>query len=94
MAVGLLTFTLYIPGARSLKDKRRVVRSLKDRLHRSFNVSVAEIDYHDRHGRTELGVAVVSNSDYHCREVLEKVLAYCRRPGDAELTHHELELIA
>jgi uncharacterized protein YlxP (DUF503 family) len=46
MPVGLLTLELHLPEAQSLKDKRQVLRSLKDRLRRHFNVAVAELDFH------------------------------------------------
>jgi len=47
MPIGLLTLEIHIPDARSLKDKRQVIRSLKDRLRANFNVAVAELDHQD-----------------------------------------------
>jgi uncharacterized protein YlxP (DUF503 family) len=63
--VALLTLELHIEGAHSLKDKRQVLRSLKDRLRGQFNVAVAELDHTDLWQRATLGVVSVSDSrDY------------------------------
>ncbi len=65
MPVALLTLELRIESAHSLKDKRQVVRSLKDRLRNSFNVSVAELDQTDLWQRATIGVVSISSSrDY------------------------------
>jgi uncharacterized protein YlxP (DUF503 family) len=65
MPVALLTIELRIEGAHSLKDKRQVLRSLKDRLRNSFNVSVSELDQTDLWQRATLGVVSISSSrDY------------------------------
>ena len=60
MKVGVMKVTLHIPMAQSLKDKRRVVRSLKDRLFSRFNVSVAEVGDQDLHQRATIGICFVS----------------------------------
>ena len=65
MAIAHLTLELRIEGARSLKDKRQVLRSLKDRLRGSFNVAVAEVEVTDLWQRATLGVVSISDSrDY------------------------------
>jgi uncharacterized protein len=74
MPVGLLTLELHIPDAQSLKDKRQVVRSLKDKLRREFNVAVAELEHHDVWQRSVIGIVTLSNEEKHLREVLQKVL--------------------
>lgn len=74
MPVGLLTLELHIPDAHSLKDKRQVLRSLKDRLRQKFNVAVAELDHHDVWQRSIVGVVTLANEEKHVREVLGKVL--------------------
>jgi uncharacterized protein YlxP (DUF503 family) len=60
VVVGLRVWELHLNGCRSLKDKRRVLKSLKDRLHRRFNVSVAETNHHDRWQRAELSCCAVA----------------------------------
>jgi uncharacterized protein len=74
MPVGLLTLELHIPDAQSLKDKRQVLRSLKDKLRRNFNVAVAELEHHEAWQRSVVGVVTISNEEKHVNEVLQKVL--------------------
>ncbi len=70
MVVGIVTWELHLSGCRSLKDKRQILTSLKDRLHRRFNVSVAETDHQDVWRRAELSCCVMSGSRRHAQEVL------------------------
>ena len=72
MTVGLLTLELRIRHSRSLKDKRAVLRRLKDRLRGRHNVSVAETDFHDDHQRSVLAVAAVSGDPNRADEVLDR----------------------
>ncbi len=60
MIVGISVFELHLPSSRSLKDKRRVVKSLIDRVHQRYRVSIAETDFHDLHQRAEIAIAVVA----------------------------------
>ena len=71
--VGVLTLELRIEHAHSLKEKRHVVKSLKDRLRNKFNVSVAEIDDMDLHNSAVLAVAAVSSSRPFAEKVLQAV---------------------
>jgi hypothetical protein len=71
--VGVLTLELRIEHAHSLKEKRHVVKSLKDRLRNKFNVSVAEIDDMDLHNSAVLAVAAVSSSRPFAEKVLQSV---------------------
>ena len=71
MIIGVIGWELEVFGCQSLKDKRRVVKSLKDRLHREFNVSVAETAHHDLWQRAELTAAVVATDRRHADSVLE-----------------------
>jgi uncharacterized protein YlxP (DUF503 family) len=65
MPIAFLTLELHIEAAQSLKDRRQVVRSLKDRLRASFNISVAELDGADLWNRATIGVVSISHSrDY------------------------------
>ena len=83
MTIGVAQITLYLQAAESLKDKRRVIKSLLQRIHNRFNVTAAEVaDLDDRRVAT-LGVAVVSNSGSHCSEVLASVIAFV--DGNVEL---------
>ena len=68
-----MTWELHLPGCQSLKDKRHVLKSLKDRLHNRFNVSAAETDHQDLWQRAELTVGVVSTDRGHADSVLREV---------------------
>jgi len=70
VVIGVVSWELHIPGAGSLKDKRSVVKSLKDRLHNEFNVSVAETGHHDVWQRAEVTMCVVSSERRHAESVV------------------------
>jgi uncharacterized protein YlxP (DUF503 family) len=74
MAIGLLTLEIYIPESRSLKDKRQVLRSLKERLRGRFNVAVAELDHPDGLQRAQIGIVSISNNAGHLEQSLRTVL--------------------
>jgi uncharacterized protein YlxP (DUF503 family) len=93
MPVGLLTLELHIPDAQSLKDKRQVLRSLKDKLRRQFNVAVAELDHHDVWQRSVVGVVTLSNEERHVEESLQKVLAEADRNLGSFLIGQTFEII-
>lgn len=86
MVVGVVVWNLHLVASHSLKDKRRVLRSLKDRLHQKFNVSVAEIGGQDLWQRAELACCVVSGS----RDQVQRVLQAADRLVDA---HPEARII-
>lgn len=70
MIIGFIVWELEVFGCQSLKDKRSVIKSLKDRLHDRFNVSVAETAYQDKWQRAELTACVVSAERKHAESVL------------------------
>jgi len=92
MVIGALNLKLAIFGATSLKDKRRVVKSLIDRLSNRFNVSVAEIGVLDQCQQAEIGVAMVSNSSRFVESCLDKVVDYVRLDRSASLIDYEREI--
>jgi uncharacterized protein YlxP (DUF503 family) len=92
MVVGVLRLDLSIPEAMSLKDKRRVIRSLKDRLSGRHNVSVAEVDDLDEHRRCGMAVAMVSNDRRFTDSCLSKIVDEVRLHRGVTLLDYELEL--
>jgi uncharacterized protein YlxP (DUF503 family) len=92
MVVALLTVELHIPYARSLKEKRMVVRGLKDRL-RKFNVAVAEVDYHDVWQRAALGVVTISTAQDHADRELQAVASEIDRLEPGLMTRTEIEFL-
>jgi uncharacterized protein len=93
MPVGLLTLELHIEHAQSLKDKRQVLRSLKDRLRAKFNVAVAELEHHDTWQRSVVGIVTLSNEERHVEESLQQVLAEADNILGRLLVSHQVELI-
>jgi uncharacterized protein YlxP (DUF503 family) len=73
MFVGVVRIELHLPGSTSLKDKRSIVRGLKDRIRARLAAAVAEVDYQDLWQRAALGVAVVSGESHHVGEMLQSV---------------------
>jgi uncharacterized protein YlxP (DUF503 family) len=72
-SIGVLTLELRLEQSHSLKEKRHVVKSLRDRLHNKFNVSVAEIDYQDLWQRSVLAAVTVSSDRVQAEKVLQSV---------------------
>jgi uncharacterized protein YlxP (DUF503 family) len=93
MFVGVLRLVLTIPGAQSLKDRRRVVKSVKDRIRAKMPVSIAEVGDLERHRVATLGVAMVSNDSARCSEVLDAVTRMARGARDAVLADVATEII-
>jgi len=93
MIIGVLQFEISIDGASSLKDKRRVVNSIKDRLHREHQVSVAEVGNPEVFTVATLGLTMASSDARYCRSVLDKITGKLQRGRDFVLTDHRIELI-
>lgn len=81
VVVGVVRLELALPGNGCLKYKRRLVRSLADRLRHRFNVSVAEVDHQEAHRRATLAVACVSGDRVFCGQVLEAVVRVADASG-------------
>ena len=73
MIVAVSVFELHIPAGRSLKEKRRVIKSLTERIHQRYRVSVAETDFHDLHQRTQIAVAAVHRSRSEVERLLDRI---------------------
>jgi uncharacterized protein YlxP (DUF503 family) len=93
MPVGLLTLEVHIPDAQSLKDKRQVIRSLKDKLRREFNVAVAELDHQDLWQRSVIGVVTLANEERYVQELLQKVLDQADRILGSFLIGQNFEIV-
>jgi len=85
MVIAILQFELLVHGAESIKDKRRVVSSVKDRLHREHQVSVAEVGLLDSMSAARMALALVSNDGKHAGQVLDRITAKLRALHEAEL---------
>lgn len=93
MVIGVLQFHLYVHGAESLKDKRRVVSSLKDRLHREHMVAVAEVGNSDLLNHARIAVVAVARDGKRVGEVLDHVTEKLRSLRDGEVGETSRRLI-
>lgn len=93
MIVGLLRVRLHLQDARSLKDKRRIVRSLKDRLRNQFNVSVSEVEGQDQRSVAVLGLAQVGSDTRYINGALDKALQMVRSTPGAFLIDYDIEFL-
>ena len=93
MIVGVCTVELFIPDGQSLKSKRQVVKSLKDRLREKFNVSVSEVGGQDLWQKAVLGIACVANETAYVNQVLDQVLNQIRSVPMVEIVQSRIELL-
>ncbi|MEC9372935.1 MAG: DUF503 domain-containing protein [Planctomycetota bacterium] len=94
MFLGVLQFELIVHDSRSLKDKRRVVKSVKDRLHREHLVSVAEIAALENLNLAIMGIAMVSNSKAAIGRTFDRIVHKLRGLHDAELGELSRQLMS
>jgi len=89
MIVAVSVFELHIPAGRSLKEKRRVIKSLTERLHQRYRVSVAETDHHDLHQRAQIAVAAVHRSRHEVERLMDRIREHVDEVPGAMLTTWE-----
>jgi len=91
MIVGVVRVYLHFPASGSLKDKRKILLSVKDRIQNKFNVSVAELEDNDLWQRSVLGIAVISNEQAHANAVLSKVTDLINSRPELVVTDIQME---
>ena len=92
MIVGTLQVRLLLREARTLKDKRQVLQSIKDRLRQSFNVSVAEIEAHDNPRSIVLGMAMACNETHPIKQTFAEIVNALKAHPIAEFVDSEIEV--
>ncbi len=93
MTVGILQLELSIGDAMSLKDKRRVILSLKDRIAHAHNVSIAEVGHLDEHRRSIIGIAMVANDRGYVEGGLSKLVDFVRTVPNVDLVDYQIEML-
>ncbi len=93
MIIGVLQLDLMIRGARSLKDKRRAIKSYKDRIRSRYNVSIAEVGDHDLYQRADIAVTAVGNDVGYIQGLLQQVVNQVPYTRDLELIDHQIEIL-
>lgn len=91
VAVG--TVELHLPGVGSLKDKRHVLKGVKEKVRQRFEVSVAEVNHQDTWQRATLAVAYVSGDSRHANEVVSKALDFIEASVDGDVIDVQIEVL-
>ena len=91
MTLGTVMIQLQLPGCRSLKEKRTILKRLTTRIRNDFNVSVSEVDKQDFHQSAAIGVAIVSNDRAFANAVLSKVVNRVDRESECYMQDYTLE---
>ncbi|GAX62353.1 hypothetical protein SCALIN_C29_0142 [Candidatus Scalindua japonica] len=92
MIVGTLNIKVVMRGSRSLKDKRRIIKSLKDRIRNKFNVSVSETGSQDNLRSSEISVAMVGTDRQYVNSALSSLINFFRFFPQIELVDYDLDL--
>ena len=93
MIIGILKLKLYLAGATSLKEKRMVLKSLKDKVRKTFNVSIAEVDDHDKWQVARIGIAAIGMSKSNVNSLLDKVNNFIAALNHVDIADYEIEII-
>jgi uncharacterized protein YlxP (DUF503 family) len=93
MIVGILWIDIRLGSSSSLKDKRRIIKSLTSRIRSSFNVSVSEVNCQDLWQRSELGVAFLTNEVRFTQSVLGKIMDFVEREKDIMVIDSKIEIV-
>ena len=93
MYIGVLIIEMLIFSSESLKEKRFVLKSVKDRLKNKFNVAVAEIGFEDKWQRAQLGITTISNQQSHLENSLQQIFQYLDRSDVYEIISYEFKYV-
>lgn len=92
MIIGTARIELHIPGVNSLKGKRQIIKSIKERVRNRFNVSIAEVEKQDLWQRATLGLACVANDKAQANRILSKIIHFIEQDKNVSLTDYEIEI--
>ncbi|MFH1251297.1 MAG: DUF503 domain-containing protein [bacterium] len=93
MVIGILQMELLLPETHSLKDKRSVLSRIKNGARKQFNVSVAELRYHDQFSRTLLGIVTINNETRIIDQILGPVEQFVERQAGIQVLNRKVEII-
>ncbi len=92
MIIGTARITLALPGSRSLKQKRGVVQSVKDRIQNEFNVSVSEVDGHEQYGQCVIAIACISRNGELLQKTFDRLGDSLEKRRDLVVQAYEIEI--
>lgn len=93
MTIGILQIDLFLAENHSLKEKRMILKSIKTRLHNTFNVAVSELDHHDKWQRTSIGIVSIGNEKRAIDSMLAKIVEFVERDRSVEIIDYSTELL-
>jgi uncharacterized protein YlxP (DUF503 family) len=93
MVVGISVFEIHVPASRGLKEKRKVIKSLIDRIHHRFRVSIAETDYHDLHQRAEISIAAIGQNHQDGERMMSSIRELIESEPAADLIYWDPQLL-
>ncbi|ACK42488.1 MULTISPECIES: DUF503 domain-containing protein [Dictyoglomus] len=93
MLIGVCRVIISIPDSFSLKEKRKVKRSIVDRVRAKFNVSIAEVDSQEIWNELVLGISMVSTESKHIYEVMSEIIKLIEEQKEAELIDYEIDIL-
>lgn len=93
MVIGILQVEMLLSGTMSLKDKRSLLSHLKNSLRKQFNISVAELRYHDQYGRALLGITTINNESKIVSQILSQVEKHIEMQNNVQILNRKIELV-
>ena len=93
MHIGLLQIELFLPGNQSLKGKRQIIKSIKDKVRNQTNVSISEVDYHDAWQQAQLAVVTVGTDHSRVSQVLASVIKLIENTPGSEIINRQIEML-
>ena len=91
MVIGFLPLEIYLPYSQSLKEKRKTLNSIKDRLKKKYNVAFAELDYQNKWQRSKIGVVSLNNLKRVVENIFHKIILDVEENIDGEILHQEIQ---
>ena len=88
--IGILAIDVFMPSAQSLKEKRMILKSLKDRVRNKFNVSIAELDGEDKWQTATVGISMIGNDRRYMDSCLQNIVSYVESFGQLEISDHSV----
>lgn len=93
MITGICKISIHIPGSNSLKDKRQVVKGIKDKIRHNFNVSIAEVEDQELWQKAVFGISCVANKQNHIAEVFSEIIKIINNNGEIYILDSQIEFI-
>ncbi len=91
MIIGYLGLEIYLPGSRSLKEKRKQLNKFRDRLKSKYNVSFAEIDFQDKWQRSKLGIITINSRKHVVENILHQIIREVEEKIDGEILNKDID---